>query len=304
MKYRGFLAALLLVAFTSAACEDTKDDIIAAAAGDPVPVGMGVMTATAAAGAINAVALVLNESALAASKPSLRAASSTVPIGVFPEDDSIDCDTGSMTITGTAPGDLTVTFSNCQDGPYVVNGGAAINIPDVRSCAEDGDSHDVPVSMTATVNNGTTVSVDGQVLALTNFGVAVTSPLYNGAPDRAEEGGTCGIVGGNVVATGVVSTEFEGETTTINFGSSSLNVTFEANETSVLAELDGTITVDTLCTDGPFELTLSPFPGGGAPLEFPDGGDGTPTGGILVVNGENVDFSDPNVNAIPCSGFL
>ncbi|MEW6684123.1 MAG: hypothetical protein AB1451_14585 [Nitrospirota bacterium] len=313
MWYRGYLALLLVTALGSVSCNE--DDIIAAAAGDPVPTGMGVMTSTAAAGAVNAVALVLNDAALASTKPSPQAASPSVVLGVFPELSSIQCGTGSMTISGdtsTLPANLGVTFSACQDGPYTVNGGATITIPSVRTCTEDTDeppdfNHDVPNSLTGTVTNGTTVTVDGQVLTLTNIGIAITNPRYDGYPDPpyqsdpTGDGGTCGIVSADVVATGQVSTEFQGETTTIDFGSSSLNVSFVGSATQVEATIAGDITIDTICTDGAFPLTISTVPTD--PLVFPDNGDGTPTSGTLIVNGETVNFLT-NPSAIPCSGFL
>jgi hypothetical protein len=106
-------------------------------------------------------------------------------------------------------------------------------------------------------------------------------------------------VAADVAVTGQVSTDFEGETTTINFGTSTLNASFEAFPTQVQAMLSGNITIDTLCTDGAFDLTISTIEA----LVYPDEGDGTPSSGTILVNDVPVDFST-NPSAIPCSGFL
>jgi hypothetical protein len=271
---------------------------------------MAVTASTVAAGAISGVSAVLSDAALASTKPSLNAASGNVVIGVFPEASLISCGagTGTMEISGTAPGTLGVTWTACKDGPYTVNGGATITIPTTRTCTEDTDeanpNHAVPNSMTATVNAGTTVDIDGQVVTLANFGVVITNPVYDGFPDPpyagdpTGDGGTCGIVAGDVVATGQISTAFEGETTTVDLGSSSLNVGFVANDTGVQVTISGSITVDTICTGDPFLLIISTS----EPLVFPDVGDGSPTDGTLIVNDVPVDVV--TTSAIPCSGFL
>jgi hypothetical protein len=300
MRYRTFFAGLLVVAVASVSCQD---EIKKRAAGDPVPAGMGTLAVTATSGAVTGITSFLSDAALASTKPSLKTGSGNVVVGVFPEATSLSCGSGTGTIAGTAPGDLTATFTNCQDGPYTITATVAINVPSVRTCQEDialGNSdHEVPVSLTATVATGT-VTVAGQAVTLTNFGVAITNPTYYGLPDQSTDvGGTCGLLSASVHATGQMSTDTAGETTTIDLGSNSLDIGVEDQGTQVQATINGSLTVNTTCTSDPYSITIVTE----SPLVIPDG-DTVPTSGVLIVNGETVDFLNNPAPPIPCSGFL
>jgi hypothetical protein len=129
MWHRIFLVVLFVASVASMSC--SEDDIIEAAAGDPVPAGMGTLASIGVAAGVTAITDVVNQVAVAGSgKPSLKAAPAGVVVGVFPEEDP-ECDAGTADITGTAP-DFTATFTGCQSGLYTVTGTATINVPSAR----------------------------------------------------------------------------------------------------------------------------------------------------------------------------
>ncbi len=292
MWYRGgFLVALLVAALASMSC--SEDDIIAAAAGDPVPGGMGVLGVSAAAVGAAVVTGLVDVTA----QGSNNKVSGGVVIGAFPNQTPVNCSGGgNVAFTGNLTTDFSATISNCTSNGYTASTPTAspvVGTMVLTTCDEDGQSTDVPQTLSAVIN-ATVTDGGGQTLTISNLDVDVSNPNYFDGP-----GGTCALLSADImINSGSMSVSVAGQTVTTTVPTGTLNVNFVDGQGMTTLQVNGDVIVNAPCTgDGGFAVDVVTE----SPLVFFDG-DIEPSSGVITGNGEEVNFVGGTFPEI-CTGF-
>ncbi len=297
MWYRGFLLVLLVAASASISC--SKDDIIAAAAGDPDPGGMGVLGVSSAAVGAAVVTGLVSATAQGSNKPAPGGA----VIGVFPNNNPVACTGGNIAFTGNLITDFTATINTCVSNGYTLSTPPDLTPADptddsiigtmvLTTCDEDGESTDVPQSLSAVIN--ATVVGGGQTLNITNLDVDVSNPVY-----FTGTGGTCALLSADItINSGSMSVSVAGQTVTTTIPSGTLNVTFVDGQGTTTLDVSGDVIVNAPCTgDGGYAVTVETT----ETLVFTDG-EIEPSSGVITGNGVPVAFVGGTFPEI-CTGF-